>query len=641
MTKLERKKKVWIGLIQTRLTGDFRLNMKRAMAKVKEAAKKGAQVICLPELYRTKYFPADERNTVKKLAETIQGESVSAFADLARELGVVIIVPIFEVFGDKYFNTAAVIDADGTVLGTYRKNHIPHDPFFYEKSYFSEGNLGYRVFKTSYLNLGVLICFDQWFPEAARVNALQGADVIFYPTAIGYLEGDPLSYDSWVNAWETIQRAHAIANGVHVAVVNRIGQEGKIKFWGDSFVCDAFGQIIKRANQSTEEVLVADVDLSMNKFIQEGWGFFRNRRVETYGLLTSKVFDQTPRELGYTMPAEWERHEATWLAWPYDLDSFPKIKQVEKTYLKIIKALSDGEDVNLLVKDSKAQASIKTMLKRNNIDLKKINLFVRDYADVWFRDYGPIFVVNKDKKQLAMTKWIFNAWGEKYRELLKDNQIPYFICEKTQIPLFKPGIVLEGGSIDVNGKGTLLTTEQCLLAKSRNPHLSRAAIEDYLKNYLGASNIIWLKSGIKGDDTDGHIDDIARFVNPTTVLCAYENNHKDSNYSVLKENFEILLGAKDQDGKKLNVIKMPMPTSLSRFVGGENTRLPMSYLNFYISNKTVLVPTFRDKNDKEALAILSNAFQKRKIVGIDSSELIYGLGSIHCITQQQPAIEEF
>ncbi len=632
---------VRVGLVQTRVSNDIALNMKKTMGKIREAAKRGAQFICLQELYRTKYFPVDERKDVKVFAESIPGESTSVLSRLARELNVVIIAPIFEVDSSgRLYNTAVVIDADGVLLGAYRKTHIPHDPFFYEKSYFEESDSGYRVFSTGNLTFGVLICYDQWFPEAARNNSLQGADVIFYPSAIGYLQGDSLPCSDWISAWETIQRSHAIANGVHVAVVNRVGREGKISFWGSSFVCDAFGKVLKRASREDEEALVVDLDISQNKRIQEGWGFIRNRRPETYGLINSPILIDVPRKLGYVMPAEWESHDGTWLAWPHDPETFPRrVKRVEKIYLEIIETLHRGEEVYLFVRDPKTKGRVRKLFKERRIDPGRIKLYVRDYADVWFRDYGPIFLVNKHKRRLAIVHWIFNAWGEKYKDLIRDTQIPYIISQETQLAYCRPGIVLEGGSVDVNGRGTLLTTEQCLLHEGRNPQLSKTEIEAYLKDYFGVSHIIWLKSGIAGDDTDGHIDNLARFVDPRTILCAYEENEKDENYSVLKDNFKTLLRSKDQDGNKLNVIKMPMPHPILRVVRGKNMRLPASYLNFYIANKVVLVPIFGDENDNLALRIIRGQFPDRRVIGINCTDLLYGLGTIHCITQQQPAID--
>jgi agmatine deiminase len=309
------------------------------------------------------------------------------------------------------------------------------------------------------------------------------------------------------------------------------------------------------------------------------------------------------------------------------------MNEVEKTYLRIIKTLHQDETINLLVKNKEMRERKIELMKRKGIQIEKINLFIYDYADVWFRDYGPIFIVDKNRR-LAMTHWTFNAWGGKYESFLGDTNIPEMINKMMKLPYFKPGIILEGGSIDVNGKGTLITTEQCLLNKNRNKQLSKHEIEQYLKDYLGIKHIVWLKSGIVGDDTDGHVDDIARFVNPTTVLCAYEEDENDENHSALKENYEILLKAKDQDGKPLKIIKLPMPG----IVEYDGSRLPASYANFYIGNTAVLVPIFGHNNDSKALEIISKALPDRKIVGIDCKALVYGMGTIHCISQQQPSI---
>jgi agmatine deiminase len=616
--------------------------MKRTAEKIRDAASKGAKIICLQELYRTKYFPTDEKRDATKLAEPIPGQTTSVLSSLAKELGVIIIAPIFEVdkSSDKHYNTAVVIGTDGNLMGAYRKMHIPHDPFFYEKNYFEVGDTGYQVFRTPDVNFGVLICYDQWFPEAARTLALQGADLIFYPSAIGHLEGDPLSQEDWHTAWENIQRSHAIANGIHIASVNRVGTEGKVNFWGASFVCDAFGRIIKRAG-SDEEVVIAELDISQNKKIQEGWGFLRNRLPTTYGLISSRILSETPKRLGYFMPAEWEKHDGTWLAWPHDPVTFPsRVKKVEKVYLKIISALHENETVNLFVTDSDAKARVAKLLKQKGIDLQKINFYVWGYADVWFRDYGPVFVVNRKENQIAFVHWLFNAWGGKYNDLKKDTQIPSIISNGIQLNNFRPGIVMEGGAVDVNGNGTLLTTEQCLLNGNRNPHLSKDEIEKYLRNYFGTSNIIWLKGGVAGDDTDGHIDNLARFVNSRTILCAYEEDKNDENHQILKENYEILLKSVSQDGNKFKVIKMLMPPAVRTNVRGKKTRLPASYLNFYVANKVVLVPTYKHKNDRVALKIIQDAFPNRKVVSIDCRDLIYGMGAIHCVMQQQPALSE-
>ena len=345
--------------------------------------------------------------------------------------------------------------------------------------------------------------------------------------------------------------------------------------------------------------------------------------------------NKTPAELGYYMPAEWEKHDAIWLSWPHDHVTFPeRVDKVERVYIQLIEAIHKSEKINLFVRNEGMKANVLKLLSFKNIGSDRIRFFIFDYADVWFRDYGPIFLLNRHEKKIAITHWIFNAWGCKYKELMRDTEIPSEINKNFKLPCFKPGIVLEGGSIDVNGKGTLLTTEACLLNKNRNQHLSKKLIESYLKDYLGITHIIWLKDGIVGDDTDGHIDDIARFVNPTTVLCCYEDNKNVENYKILKENYDILSQSKDQDGNRLKIIKLPMPG----FVGDAEDRLPASYANFYVGNDTVLVPVFGKENDKKALEIIQNCFPERKAVGINCADLVYGLGTIHCISQQQPAV---
>ncbi len=646
--------RVTIGLIQTTVSDDRDLNLRKAIEKVKEAASKGAKVVCLPELYRTRYFPQWDQRDASFLVESIPGESTKAFSLLARELEIVIIVPVFEKTEADYYNSAAVIDADGSLLETYHKVHIPHDPLFYEQSYFSPGN-EIRVYDTRYAKFAVLICYDQWFPEAARVAALGGAQVVFYPTAIGgILGGEGPEEGDWQDAWETVQRGHAIANSLCVAAVNRVGREENLNFWGSSFACDSFGNIVAKAGSNTEEVLVAELDLARNEMVREGWGFFRNRRPDVYwpliemvreeklgekaGIRTGEVLclEDTPLQLGYHMPAEWEEHSAIWLSWPYDLDTFPEIEKVENAYVAIIKAIHESETVNLLVKDEMVQSALVDRLRRELVDLHRVRFHQINYSDVWFRDYGPTFVVNREKengkKKIAMVAWTFNAWGEKYPEMLGDTRIPCLINDDLKMECFLPGIVLEGGSIDVNGCGTVLTTEQCLLNSNRNPGLGKEEIEVYLKEYLGASKVIWLKQGIAGDDTDGHVDDIARFVNPTTVLCAYEDDPEDDNYPVLLENYGQLCKETDQDGNPLTVIKLPMPG----LVMEEERRLPASYANFYIGNEAVMVPIFGDKNDEAALKIIQEAFSDRMVVGIDCREVVQGFGTIHCISQQQP-----
>ena len=343
---------------------------------------------------------------------------------------------------------------------------------------------------------------------------------------------------------------------------------------------------------------------------------------------------KTPRQLGFHMPAEWEPHSAVWLSWPHDPVSFPFLEEAEDAFAHFVAEICTSETVELQIVDQQMKQRAAKVLGGCGVDLSRIHFHIADYADIWFRDYGPIFVVNHDTRRLAMTKWIFNAWGNKYESLLKDNEIPRAMDESLYLPMFEPGIVLEGGSIDVNGLGTLMTTEQCLLNKNRNPEFGKEDLERILSDYLGVDHFIWLKEGIESDDTDGHIDDIARFVNPATVLCAWQDDTTDPDHKALEENFKLLQCARDQNGNALNVVKLPAPG----WVGDEKGRLPASYANFYIGNTKVLVPMFGVANDQRALEVIQSAFPDREVVGIDAFYLVYGLGTFHCMTQQQPAV---
>ncbi len=282
------KNSVKIAAIQTTVSKDQAANLKKTLAKVEQAAKGGAKVICLQELYRTIYFPQYPVGHKDLYAETIPGESTRAFSRIVKKYGIVIIVPVFEKRKNGYFNSAAVIDANGRLLPTYHKTHIPQDPLFYERNYFKAGESGYKIYHTKFGKIAVLICYDQWFPEAARAATMLGADIIFYPTAIGTIVGEAGFEGDWHDAWETVMRGHAIANSVYVVAVNRVGREDKLQFWGQSFVCDSFGKVLKRASATKEEVLIVDVDLSKNQRIRDEWGFFRNRRPDTYHSISKK-----------------------------------------------------------------------------------------------------------------------------------------------------------------------------------------------------------------------------------------------------------------------------------------------------------------------------------------------------------------
>ena len=344
------------------------------------------------------------------------------------------------------------------------------------------------------------------------------------------------------------------------------------------------------------------------------------------------------QEQDYFFPAEWEKHEATWLSWPHKNESWPgKLESIYQHYCEFITIVAEGELVRINVADAAMETFAKAELQKVGADLNQIEFFYFPTNDAWCRDHGPAFLLNHDASfmpQKLVLDWGYNAWGGKYPPFDLDDVIPTKIAEHFGLPVYHPGIVMEGGSVEFNGKGTVLTTTACLLNPNRNPHLNQNQIEDYLKQYYGVQQVLWLGDGIVGDDTDGHIDDITRFINEDTVVTVVEENPEDDNYQILQENLEKLKEMKLLDGRQLTIIELPMPSP----VIWEDTRLPASYANFYIANKAVIVPTYRDKNDEKALQILQQCFPDRKVVGIDSTDIIWGLGSFHCLSQQEPAV---
>jgi len=328
------------------------------------------------------------------------------------------------------------------------------------------------------------------------------------------------------------------------------------------------------------------------------------------------------------MPAEWEPHEATWIAWPHNRDDWPgRFAPIPWVYVEIVRKLSAVERVRILVENAALERQARSMLRRAGAVLGAVEFFACPTNRVWTRDYGPLFV--KDRRgRVGLTAWRFNAWA-KYDDWKLDAAVPAFLAERLGLPSWQTGMVLEGGSVEVNGAGLLLTTEECLLSpvQARNPGMSRAAIEKVLRRYLGVERVIWLRKGIAGDDTHGHVDDLARFVGPQTVVVPAERDRSDPNYDPLRENTALFREA------GLRVVPLPMPRPLM-FRG---QRLPASYANFYIANGLVLVPTFNDPADRLALNTLARLFPGRTVTGIDCTALIWGLGALHCMTQQQPA----
>lgn len=375
-----------------------------------------------------------------------------------------------------------------------------------------------------------------------------------------------------------------------------------------------------------------------------------------------QILQGKPAELGYRMPAEWEPHEATWLVWPANEETWPgpKLARVQETFLTILEVLLSGESVHLLVRSAKEQEAV---LKRLEPRTSVKNLIFHEVpvTDVWIRDFGPTFLTNAEswssslrseplnpspkatsnsefrnhqsEIKVAACKWIFNAWGGKYHALLQDNEIFKGSPSLVDAPFFLADFILEGGSIEVNGSGVCLVTEQCLLNPNRNSKMNWHQIELALSNYLGVSEVVWLGRGLAGDDTDGHIDDLARFIHHDTLVVCSETNEEDENAKVLEDNFRRLKKYSRDRDKNWNLIRLPMPGPL---FSEEGHRLPASYANFYVANQAVLVPTFDHPNDRWVLSLFQELFPNRRVMPIDSRDLILGCGSIHCVTQQQP-----
>jgi agmatine deiminase len=352
----------------------------------------------------------------------------------------------------------------------------------------------------------------------------------------------------------------------------------------------------------------------------------------------------TPRELGYRMPAEWERHDATWLAWPHNPEDWPgKFQPIPWLYAEIVRILAARELVHILVEDRRAERRARNILERAGADLDRVAFHEWRTNRSWTRDSGPIFVRDREG-HVAMTNWRFNAWA-KYENCELDDQVPERVASLLKLPTWQPvvslddgewyRVVLEGGAIDTNGAGVLLATEECQLStvQQRNPGLTREQLERAFSDFLGIDRVIWLGRGIVGDDTHGHVDDITRFAGPETIVTCVERNGNDPNHAALADNLERLRAARTAAGKLYTIVELPMP----RAVVFEGQRLPASYANFYIANGLVLVPTFHDPNDRVALNTLAECFPDREVIGIHAVDLVWGLGTLHCMTQQQPA----
>ena len=355
------------------------------------------------------------------------------------------------------------------------------------------------------------------------------------------------------------------------------------------------------------------------------------------------VLEGTPRELGYTFPAEWEPHAATWFSWPRPEGiSFPgKYHTVPENLVRIFCEIQSRERVEINVPNENYEFLVRQFLDEYGCPQRNVGFHYIKTNESWCRDHGPAFVVRRrkmrtkkaTKRELAVVDWGFNAWGGKYPPYDDDDRVPTEIARELKLPVFNPGIVMEGGAVDFNGAGTVLTTTDCLLNKNRNPGVSKEQIEQYLTDYYGQRHVCWLTGGIEGDDTDGHVDDLARFIGPTKVVIGVEDDPKDANYRALRSARRQLEKLRDQHGRPFEVVEIPMPSAVEH----DGQRLPATYVNFYFVNGALLVPTYRDRrNDRRAIETLQRHLPTHRVIGIDCTELIWGLGAIHCLTQQQP-----
>jgi agmatine deiminase len=345
---------------------------------------------------------------------------------------------------------------------------------------------------------------------------------------------------------------------------------------------------------------------------------------------------QNPKSLGYYFPAEFAKHDAVWLSWPHKEESWPgKIASIYPSYCAFVKTVALTERVNINVATDKMRQGAVKMLELAGVDMSKVQFYLHATNDAWCRDHGPSFLIsNNAEHPKAIVDWNINAWGGKYPPFDLDDVIPTRIAEQLNLPVFYPDIIMEGGSVDFNGAGTVITSTCCLLNENRNPHLQQAQIEQYLGDYYGIEQVLWVSEGIVGDDTDGHIDDTVRFVNEDTVLTVVESNVLSENFDLLQKNLKELKAMRLANGKQLNIVELPMPADVIY----EGQLLPASYANFYISNGHIIVPTYQCAQDDKAMQIIQSCFPTREVVGIDSTDIIWGLGSFHCLSQQEPSI---
>lgn len=441
---------------------------------------------------------------------------------------------------------------------------------------------------------------------------------------------------------ELCSRQHSEEDRAHEVCANYLGAVGfrVFRFWDDD-VLTKMDEVLEEILKSLEGVESHDPQSPVFSFQENPAGRGKGNQIQERNVRDAAR--RTPGELDLRMPAEWERHEATWIGWPHNTTDWPgKMAPIHLVYGEIVRELSQSEVVRILVNNKVHELKARRVLDRIGVSMDHVEFIRIPTNRGWTRDFGPIFLKQDEPlAQVSIARFQFNAWA-RYPDWQKDNRIPERVAAKFQIPLVpvtqqNREVVLEGGSIDVNGQGTLLTTEECLLDKHlqvRNPGFSRQDYEEVFRRFLGIAHVLWLGEGIAGDDTHGHVDDFCRFVDPYTVVLCQEPNPSDRNYRPLAENRERLEGMRCEDGRKIGIVTLPMPAPV--YFDGQ--RLPASYANFYIGNSVVIVPTFNDPNDRVALGILADLFPDRVVVGLHAVDLVWGFGTIHCLTQQQPAI---
>ena len=512
-----------------------------------------------------------------------------------------------------YHNTAAVIDADGSLMGVYRKMHIPDDPLFYEKFYFTPGDTGFIAWKTKVTTIGTLVCWDQWFPEGARLTAMQGAEILFYPTAIGWHPSERKQYGAAQHdSWEVMQRSHAIANGCYVCVPNRIGHEiikdtkGKpvnkdgIVFWGQSFVASPDGQVVKRAPINKETVLIVDCDLAKVEFSRTHWPFLRDRRIDAYGAADqtlqrlgpqqaadgADVLKGTPAQHGFLISAGvGSAIEAPGSRWPRPEGiSFPgKYHEAIEDIAGLIRVLVAREEVHLNVPNDNYERIVRDFLKARRIPMRRVFFHLIPTNEAWARDHGPAFVLRTRRGKTA---------GRDRRLGLQrvGRQVSALGCGRRGADAHRRGVEAAGvlpahrhgrrrGRFQRRRHGDdddVVPVEQ----ESQTAGLSKQRIEKYLRDYYGQKHVIWLGEGIEGDDTDGHIDDLARFIDERTIAIGIETNKRDPNYAILQKARRALDKARDQDGNPFEIVELPMP----RPIAYDGQRVPATYVNFYFAN---------------------------------------------------------